>query len=157
MFRYYSIFLIGIFIDAAPSEKRESAIVPIFGNYMTIEPITFTFTTPIARTFPTLVPSKPKFVYEVQTPIVSAQNYKFNNMKSSMQQDAYATYRSLWKNFKDTWNQMQNDIYSSPRIHQDWRQFWRDFSQTIEPYVKPISGQLTSIFNVFLKHQQEKE
>ncbi|EGT39254.1 hypothetical protein CAEBREN_28129 [Caenorhabditis brenneri] len=175
----------------------QTGYVPIFGNRVTLEPITFTFTTPPPKhhnqlkSFPTLrpfsssseflnaLPGPPiqnnfahnnhiqEFKYEVQmptqfvrpftatTPAYSqAQIYKA--MQASLQQDVYATYRTMWKQMMDTWLRLRSHLLSEG-VEQDWHVFWQKFTATVEPYMTTISTQIGKFLNVFLKHQHEKE
>ncbi|KAF1750898.1 hypothetical protein GCK72_017449 [Caenorhabditis remanei] len=184
------------FVNGAPILPNvQTGYVPIFGNRVTLEPITFTFTTPPPkshnglRNFPTLrpfssseflnaLPGPPiqnnypqnnhiqEFTYEVQMPThprpfvaatpVYSQAHIYKSMQASLQQDVYATYRTMWKQMMDTWLRLRSHLMSEG-VEADWHVFWQKFTGTVEPYMTTISNQVGKFLNVFLKHQHEKE
>ncbi|CAB3399006.1 unnamed protein product [Caenorhabditis bovis] len=170
---------------AAPIDKRQVyvGIVPIFDKRTTNEPITFTFTTADPRmaneikNFPTLNPFassdlqpiltnnnfdfRPKeFKYEVKMPTLTtpmyAQLQQYKSKQASLQQNVYATYRTIWKDIVENWMKMRNKLISENVAH-DWASVWQKFTDSVEPYLSRITTQLANLIDVFFRHQQEQK
>ncbi|CAI2354263.1 unnamed protein product [Caenorhabditis sp. 36 PRJEB53466] len=186
------LFTVFYYTHAVPILPNvQTGYVPIFGNRMTLEPITFTFTTPSPKlnpmkSFPTLRPFNPsafvmslpgptvhnnnvqEFKYEVQMPTQArpltfsattsaySQAQLYKAMQASLQQDVYATYRTIWKQMSDTWIRLRSQLLDEG-VEQDWHVFWQKFTGTVEPYMTTISTQVGRLLNVFLRHQHDRE
>uniref|UniRef100_A0A8R1HN49 Uncharacterized protein n=1 Tax=Caenorhabditis japonica TaxID=281687 RepID=A0A8R1HN49_CAEJA len=77
-------------------------------------------------------------------------------MQASLQQDVYATYRTIWKQVTDTWLKIRTELLSDG-VERDWHTFWQKFTGTVEPYMNSLTTQFGKLLNVFLKHQHDQE